>query len=359
MKTRSGMIVWAFFFLVLGFVAGFFFARDGSDPIAASGRHSLVHFPFESDMSPEMVDAAEYIMDYLTSGDRKALQEALKICRERESLEEVGGASGAFGWLCDYLLANREGQARFLQDQTSRRFVEFYTANDNFALKVYLSSVLKRPLGSLRKGRLPGDIPLGNIDTDVFLDDFLQQNNPGREQWEQTTRTIAALGLKEGMHIADIGCGSGYHTFLFSPLVGDSGVVDALDTNPAHIRYLKWAISKAGVHNIIPRQSKPNDVALEVNSLDYAFLCSMYHAIYVCMKEEDFSAFLDSILKALKPDGTLVVVDNAQLVKGERRYVGGRIARELVIRQLEAYGLKLVKEQQFIPQRYILFFKKK
>ena len=46
---------------------------------------------------------------------------------------------------------------------------------------------------------------------------------PEREKEEEPAKLLKALELKPGMVVADVGAGSGYHTFRMAPLVGDEG----------------------------------------------------------------------------------------------------------------------------------------
>src|SRR5215211_7794308 len=50
-----------------------------------------------------------------------------------------------------------------------------------------------------------------------------------RTKEEDPEKLIKALDLKEGMVVADVGAGSGYHTFMMAPLVGAKGKVIASD----------------------------------------------------------------------------------------------------------------------------------
>jgi hypothetical protein len=54
-----------------------------------------------------------------------------------------------------------------------------------------------------------------------------------------------------------------------------------------------------------------------------------------------------------------VIVDNAVVQNGQLPYHGPHIAKELVIGQLYYYGFDLTEQYQFIPQRYVLVFKKR
>jgi hypothetical protein len=88
-------------------------------------------------------------------------------------------------------------------------------------------------------------------------------------------------------------------------------------------------------------------------------MCSLYHIIYTTSTEEVKDRFVDSLKDALRPGGRLVIVDNAVVQNGQLPYHGPHIAKELVIGQLYYYGFDLTEQYQFIPQRYVLVFKKR
>src|SRR5438132_8582339 len=60
--------------------------------------------------------------------------------------------------------------------------------------------------------------------------DWLER--PEREQEEQPSKLLEVLKIRQGDVVADIGAGSGYHTFRISPLVGPKGKVLAVDIQP-------------------------------------------------------------------------------------------------------------------------------
>jgi SAM-dependent methyltransferase len=138
--------------------------------------------------------------------------------------------------------------------------------------------------------------------------------------------------------------------------VGPEGKVYALDLVPEQLENLNRSAAKAGIHNIKTVASKENDCTLPENSIDVAFLCSLYHATYVISLEYVKTGFVESLKRALKPDGRLVIVDNMPLSDSRGGYYGPRIAKEMLIAQLLQYGFRFTSYAQFIPQRYVLVF---
>ena len=191
----------------------------------------------------------------------------------------------------------------------------------------------------------------------VFLRDFILFNNPNREQWEKSSMMLAALDLKAGQSVADIGCGPGYFSYMFSEKVGTNGHVYAVDTNRKHLEYIDGLTKNRGIGNIETVESRFDDCCLKADSADVVFLCSLYTVIYSASIEKVKDDFVASLHKALRQDGRLVIVDNAVVEAGTQPYHGPYMARELIIAQMKHYGFDLVQSEQFIPQRYMLIFR--
>src|SRR5213080_4579312 len=62
---------------------------------------------------------------------------------------------------------------------------------------------------------------------------------PEREKEEHASKMRAALKLKPGMVVADVGAGSGYHTFPIARVVGARGKVYAVDIQPEMLAILR------------------------------------------------------------------------------------------------------------------------
>jgi predicted methyltransferase len=176
-------------------------------------------------------------------------------------------------------------------------------------------------------------------------------------KWEKTSQVLEFLSLKPGSSVADVGCGPGYYTHKFSDVVGEDGLVYAVDTDTEELDYVGGSASRHGVRNIRPVRASLNDTKLPRDCADVVFLCSLYHGVYVSSLESVRDEFIASIKKALRKGGRLVIVDNDILPDDQVPYIGRRIDRRLIIRQLEHYGFRLVDSAQFVPQRYVLVFR--
>ena len=296
--------------------------------------------------------AGRFLLSALQTKDLSYARKAKDIYETIIPIEHYGGEYTALEWFCDYVLGNEETRKQQLADRYHKSFFEFFSGNDYANLKEYLTRKYK-----LKK--LADSGTEAGRDRIAFLEDFILFNNPRREEWEKTSKIIEVLKIQPGITIADVGCGPGYYTFKFSELVGPTGKVIGIDTVQEHLNYVKSLSTKFDIKNVETVKDREDSAGLPANSSDMVFMCSLYHIIYTTLTEEVKDRFINSLKSALKPDGRLVIVDNAVVASGTLPYHGPHIAKELIVGQLYYYGFDLVEQYQFIPQRYVLVFKKR
>lgn len=313
--------------------------------------------------------AARLFYNALEKKDKDSVEMALKAYEDLIPQERIGDEYSAFVWFCKYLLTTKDQQNQMISDKFDAEYFEYLAENDFSMLKNYV-----RIMYDLEKS----DPEMPKIDeeflnkwihevvyeysgNEVSFDrlndwnEFISFNNPNRESWERTSEMLKYLNIKEGEAVADIGCGFGFFSFKFSQLVGEKGKVYSTEINKEPLEYVERINNKYNL-NISTIQARLNDVCLPPNSVDIIFMCSMYHAVYIASIEFVKDQFIDSLKRALKKGGRLVIVDNAITAPSVIPYVGSGIAKELVIAQLKYYGFHLVDIKEFIPQRYVLVF---
>lgn len=178
-------------------------------------------------------------------------------------------------------------------------------------------------------------------------------DRPEREREEAPTKAIAALGIRAGQTVADIGAGSGYYTVRLAEVVGPGGRVFATDIQPEMLALIEKKLAQgpakaSGAVTLLlgsPTESKLPDAAI-----DLALMVDVYHEL------AQPQAFLRSLKRALKPDGRLVLVE----FRKESGWVPIREEHKMSVREvrleLEAEGFTFDRVIDVLPWQHILVF---
>jgi predicted methyltransferase len=166
---------------------------------------------------------------------------------------------------------------------------------------------------------------------------------------------VAALGLKPGDDVADVGAGSGFFSRLMAQEVAPDGLVYAVDIAQATIDHIEQAAKEEGLTNIKAILGGERTTHLPPDSVDLVFICDTYHHFEY---PEDM---MTSIAAALRPDGRLVVVDYERIrgVTPDSRYQHLRAGKGTVTDEIQDAGFDLEKDLPLVPETYYLMFKKR
>ena len=124
-----------------------------------------------------------------------------------------------------------------------------------------------------------------------------------RQREERTDLLMAALALKPGMVVADVGAGTGYLSRRLAVAVGTGGSVLAVDVQPQMVEMLQRLPQPAGSARIVASLGSETDVGLRPASIDMAIMVDVYHELSFPYE------VLGSIVRALKPGGRVVFVE--------------------------------------------------
>ena len=177
----------------------------------------------------------------------------------------------------------------------------------------------------------------------------------GREVFDRRHDIIKAMDIRPGMHIADIGAGTGLYSRLFSRTVGTNGKVYAVDISAEFIRNIVKQAQERSLTNIVGVVSSDKDIKLEPDSIDLAFVCDTYHHF------EFPQSMLSSIRKALKKDGRLVVLDFRKQQGISSDWVMGHVrANQATVKQeIRNAGFSYMQDFDFLSTNYFMVFKNK
>lgn len=175
---------------------------------------------------------------------------------------------------------------------------------------------------------------------------------PSRDAWQQPQKVMAALALKPGERVADLGSGPGYFTLRFARAVGPSGKVYAIDISPGMLDYLEKQAQADHLLNIQTVLAKPHNPRLAPASVDIIFICDTLHHI------PDRTTYYPLLLRALKPGAHLVDIDFYKRSLPVGPPVHMKIPKSQVIREAEAAGFHLIRQYDFLKYQYFLVFKR-
>lgn len=330
--------------------------------ITIDSRKSIVHIgSLDSyDITDRGIDAAQYVYDFMGGGDKSLAEIAINKYNDLIPLENFGGEYSALQWLCEVKMADDRTRDELLKEPLSNSFYHYLTDDKAKNIRYYLLHKYKLGNDSIRMlsdSLLEKSGEVGRTHRS-YLEDYILALNPKRPQWENTSKILNNLNIRKGQKIADIGCGSGFFSTKFSDLVGDKGLVYAIELKDEHIDRLKTYTKENQISNINIVKGK-EDVFELPEKVDKMFMCSLYHIMYGVVPDNERNTYLSSLKSHLKPKGELVIVDNGPVDDDTLPYHGPYITPDLIVKQLVHYGFELIDYVQIIPQRYMLKFKLK
>jgi predicted methyltransferase len=188
-----------------------------------------------------------------------------------------------------------------------------------------------------------------------IADSIERLESNGRDVFDHRNEIVAALGLTSGMTVADVGAGTGLFTRLFSPLVGPTGKVYAVDIAKEFIDHIKTLAHEQKMDNIVGVVCKQDSVELPPASVDLVFICDTYHHFEFPQKT------MHSIYEALKPNGQVVLIDYHRIQGVSADWIMGhvRAGQEVFTQEIVDAGFKQIEEKQdLLKESYFVRFEK-
>lgn len=157
-------------------------------------------------------------------------------------------------------------------------------------------------------------------------DPLIEQATDYPERWQRDLRrdltdrpseVLAFSGVAPGMQVLDLFSGNGYWSELFARAVGAGGQVVA-HTNDAYRGFVGDLTRKRFANRRVPRVktlvSELDDLELGRDRFDLVFFALAYHDLYYhadYWPQPGRDRFFRQLRAALKPGGTLLVIDHA------------------------------------------------
>ena len=171
-----------------------------------------------------------------------------------------------------------------------------------------------------------------------------------RDSWQRVPDILEALGATRGSRIADLGAGEGWLTTRLARHVGPEGRIFAVDISETALTSLAARLDTDSLRNVEIILGEADDPRLPYGTLDGVVILNAYHEM------PQRVALLESIKRALRPGGVLVIVDNVpadSVTLRQRQMSNHSLAIEFADDDLQASGFEIVRRApDFIVQRH-------
>ena len=181
--------------------------------------------------------------------------------------------------------------------------------------------------------------------------DWLER--PEREAEEKPDLLIETLKLKPGNVVADIGAGTGYYSWRMANLVGETGLVYAVDIQQEMLDLLAKRLAERKITNVKGVLGTITDPKLPARSVDLVLMVDVYHEF-----DHPFE-MMQAICQALKPGGRVVFVEfRAEDPKVPIKEVH-KMSEAQVRKEMSAQPLEWVETIATLPWQHVIVFRKK
>jgi ubiquinone/menaquinone biosynthesis C-methylase UbiE len=173
-----------------------------------------------------------------------------------------------------------------------------------------------------------------------------------RQREEDCAMLLAALDVKPGQTVCDLGCGNGFYTLQLARLVGETGKVLAVDIQPEMLRMLEERAKAEGVSNIELVHGTPIDPRLPEAGVDLILLVDVYH---------EFSHpqhMLRAMRKSLKPGGRVALAEFREEDPAVPIKPLHKMSKKQILKEFPPNGFKLVEQFDKLPWQHLMFFER-
>jgi cyclopropane fatty-acyl-phospholipid synthase-like methyltransferase len=192
---------------------------------------------------------------------------------------------------------------------------------------------------------------------DVDVADWVARfEAPGRDVIANRDAIVAALCLRPGQMVADVGAGTGAYLAPLARAVGPDGQLFAVDISAAFVAHMAARAGKEGLANVSVILGRTDSPTLPAGALDTIVSVNSFHHF------EAPEAMLKALHRALKPGGQLAIVDfdrqSADTTAPQREMAP--LDKAGHIRLIEAHGFRLVEDVAIpsLRQNFMLRFVK-
>jgi ubiquinone/menaquinone biosynthesis C-methylase UbiE len=126
--------------------------------------------------------------------------------------------------------------------------------------------------------------------------------SPLRYRFFGPGKILGGAGIRSGMQVLEIGCGTGFFTIPAGRMIGDQGRLTAMDMLPASVEAVSEKVRTAGLQNVTVVKGNALDTRLESGTFDEVIIFGVIPAPMLPMEK-----LMAEMHRVLKPGGVMAV----------------------------------------------------
>ncbi len=169
-----------------------------------------------------------------------------------------------------------------------------------------------------------------------------------RQQAIKPLELLQRAGVQAGDQVLDWGCGAGFFALPAARLVGEAGIVTAVDVQVEMVAATQQAAVKAALANIKVMAAGEYELPTELPAFDWVLLAYILHEVH------EPGRLLALSQGVLKPGGRLLIVEWPQEAGSHGPPAAERLAPETLATLYQPLGLQEVSFWEVRPEYYAL-----
>lgn len=167
-------------------------------------------------------------------------------------------------------------------------------------------------------------------------------------------KVVSALRLKKGDTFLDMACGQGEYALEISKIIGEEGLIYAVDLWEENIVQLRKALSAAGIKNmeaIVADVSKVMPIGND--SVDVCLMAAVLHDLIL---EKAANEAIKEAARVLKPNGLLAILEFKKIDGPPGPPIKIRISPDEVESIVKPYGFLKKTMKEVGAYNYLMTF---
>jgi ubiquinone/menaquinone biosynthesis C-methylase UbiE len=176
---------------------------------------------------------------------------------------------------------------------------------------------------------------------------------PARVEGLKIEQVVAALKLKAGDVVADLGAGTGLFEAPLAYAVGTRGRVYAVEIDKGFLEEIDRKVEELHISQIETVLGTPTDPKLPTRNVDLALMHDVLHHV------EQRQAYLKAAAQYLKPDGRIAVVEfNAKDSphKDDAKLI---VSKEQGTAMMAEAGFVVAEDIALFPDKWFVIYKRR